>query len=340
MAKKVQKKKKGKVTPQPQEVRPKDFLDLIAPAAVKFNTDHYICGSMYHCTLALRSYPATTDGLALLQHLGEKSGVTLSIYARQVTTAEENGILHNAENKNRMARSSTNNMKQAVTAEGNLQDVAELIAAMRKNREPLIHCAVYIDLSARDPESLRVLREEVTAELIRSKLEADRLLLRQQDGFLSSNPMGRNIFKSQYERVLPAGSVANLYPFNYSGKTDPHGFYVGRDRYGSNIIVDLDRRAEDKTTASVLILGNSGQGKSYLLKLLLCNILEAGKSVICLDPEHELIDLCSSLGGCFIDLMSGQYQINLLEPKVWDVSGEDDPEAPATFRQKIGRAHV
>ena len=225
-------------------------------------------------------------------------------------------------------------MKQAVTAEGNLQDVAELIAAMRKNREPLIHCAVYIDLSARDSESLRILREEVTAELIRSKLEADRLLLRQQDGFLSSNPMGRNTFKSQYERVLPAGSVANLYPFNYSGKTDPHGFYVGRDRYGSNIIVDLDRRTEDKTTASVLILGNSGQGKSYLLKLLLCNILEAGKSVICLDPEHELIDLCSSLGGCFIDLMSGQYQINLLEPKVWDVSGEDDPEAPVTFRQK------
>ena len=334
MAKKIQKKKKGKATPQPQEVRPKDFLDLIAPAAVKFNTDHYICGSMYHCTLALRSYPATTDELALLQRLGEKSGVTLSVYARQVTTAEENGILHNAENKNRMARSSTNNMKQAVTAEGNLQDVAELIAAMRKNREPLIHCAVYIDLSARDSESLRILREEVTAELIRSKLEADRLLLRQQDGFLSSNPMGRNTFKSQYERVLPAGSVANLYPFNYSGKTDPHGFYVGRDRYGSNIIVDLDRRTEDKTTASVLILGNSGQGKSYLLKLLLCNILEAGKSVICLDPEHELIDLCSSLGGCFIDLMSGQYQINLLEPKVWDVSGEDDPEAPATFRQK------
>ena len=124
MPKKVQKKKKSKTAPQAQEVRPKDFLDLIAPAAVKFNTDHYICGSMYHCTLALRSYPATTEELALLRHLGEKSGVTLSIYTRQVTAAEENGILHNAENKNRMARSSTNNMKAAVTAEGNLQDVA------------------------------------------------------------------------------------------------------------------------------------------------------------------------------------------------------------------------
>ena len=40
MPKKIQKKKKGKTAPQAQEVRPKDFLDLIAPAAVKFNTDH------------------------------------------------------------------------------------------------------------------------------------------------------------------------------------------------------------------------------------------------------------------------------------------------------------
>ena len=334
MPKKVQKKKKGKPQVKTPEPRPKDFLDLVAPNAVKFNTDHYICGSAYHCTLALRSYPTTTEELALLRHLGEKSGVTLSIYTRQVSAAEEDKIIHNAENKNRMDRSSTTNMKQTVTAEANLQDVVALIETMRKNKEPLIHCAVFIDLSAKDPESLRTLREEVTSELVRSRLSADRVLLRQREGFLASNPAGHNVFGTQFERVLPASSVANLYPFNYSGKTDPQGFYVGRDRYGSNIIVDLDRRAEDKTTASVLILGNSGQGKSYLLKLLLCNILEAGKSAICLDPEHELVDLCANLGGCFIDLMSGQYRINPLEPKVWDLDGDDDPEAPEAFRQK------
>ena len=334
MAKKVQKKKKGRAQPKVPETQPKDFLDLIAPAAVKFNTDHYTCGSMYRCTLALRSYPTTTEELALLRRLGEKSGVTLSVYARQVTAAEEDRILHNAENKNRLDRSSTNSMKQAVTAEANLQDVADLIATMRKNREPLIHCAVFLDLAARDQEGLLDLREEVLSELTRSKLGADRLLLRQQDGFLSANPMGRNAFKSQYERVLPASSVANLYPFNYSGKTDPRGFYIGRDRYGSNIIVDLDRRGPDKTNASVLILGNTGQGKSYLLKLLLCNLLEAGKTVLCLDPEHELVDLCAQLGGCFIDLMGGAYRVNPLEPKLWDLGGDDDPAAPAAFRQR------
>ena len=335
MAKKVQKKTNKRVPSKPSEPRVKDFLDLIAPTAVKFNTDHYICGGTYRCTLALRSYPASTEELALLRRLGEKSGVTLHIYNRKVSVAEEDKIIHNAENKNKLDRGSTSSMKQAVTAEANLQDVAALIASMRKNSEPLIHCAVFIELSARDPDSLRALRDEVTSELIRSKLGADRPLLRQREGFLSSNPAGRNTFGSQFERVLPAKSVANLYPFNYSGKTDPNGFYIGRDRYGSNIIVDLDRRTDDKTTANVLILGNSGQGKSYLLKLLLCNILESGKSAICLDTEHELVDLCSNLGGCFIDLMSGQYRINPLEPKLWDDGSEgDDPDAPAAFRQK------
>ena len=335
MAKKAQKKTNKRAPAKPSEPRVKDFLDLIAPTAVKFNTDHYICGGTYRCTLALRSYPASTEELALLRRLGEKSGVTLHIYNRKVSVAEEDKIIHNAENKNKLDRGSTSSMKQAVTAEANLQDVAALIASMRKNSEPLIHCAVFIELSARDPDSLRALRDEVTSELIRSKLGADRLLLRQREGFLSSNPAGRNTFGSQFERVLPAKSVANLYPFNYSGKTDPNGFYIGRDRYGSNIIVDLDRRTDDKTTANVLILGNSGQGKSYLLKLLLCNILESGKSAICLDTEHELVDLCSNLGGCFIDLMSGQYRINPLEPKLWDDGSEgDDPDAPAAFRQK------
>ena len=333
MAKKQIKRKK-KATLKPEAVPPKDFLDMIAPAAVKFNTDSYILGGAYHCTLALRGYPTTTEELALLRHLGEKSGVTLHIYARRVTAAEENAILHNATNKSRMERGNTNDMKQSITAEANLQDVAALITTMHRNREPLVHCAVFIELSARDSDSLRTLRDDVTAELTRSKLNADRVLLRQREGFLASNPAGSNVFGSLYERVLPASSVANLFPFNYSGKNDPNGFYVGRDRYGSNIIVDLDRRAEDKTTASVLILGNSGQGKSYLLKLLLCNILESGKSALCLDPEHELIDLCANLGGCFADLMSGQYIINPLEPKLWDTDGEDDPEAPAAFRQR------
>ena len=99
MAKKKQKKKKRMAQAKVPEPHPKDFLDLIAPSAVRFNTDHAVCGDLYRCTMALRSYPATTEELALLRNLGEKSGVTLRIYTRKVTSAEEEKILHNAENK-------------------------------------------------------------------------------------------------------------------------------------------------------------------------------------------------------------------------------------------------
>lgn len=333
MAKKPQKKKKAAAKAKP-EYKPKDFLDMIAPTAVRFNTDHYILGSTYRCAMAIRSYPPSTEELALLRHLGEKSGVTLRVYTRKVTPTEESAILHNASNKSRMERSNTDNLKQSVTAEANLQDVVTLITTMQRNQEPLVHCAVFIELSTWSLDALLVLKDEVNAELTRAKMAADNLLLRQREGFIAVNPAGFNVFGSQFERVLPASAVANLYPFNYSGKTDPKGFYIGKDKFGSNILVDMERRAEDKTTGSALILGNSGQGKSWLLKLLICNILESGKSVIAFDPEHELADMAHNLGGSFVDLMGGQYRINPMEPKLWDADGEDDPDAPATFRQK------
>ncbi len=53
-----------------QEPLPKDFLDVIAPGAVKFNTDHYILGNSFRTVFALRGYPTSTEELALLQHLG------------------------------------------------------------------------------------------------------------------------------------------------------------------------------------------------------------------------------------------------------------------------------
>lgn len=318
---------------EPENVRIQEFLDMIAPSVVKFNTDHFICGNTFRCVWALREYPTATDEQAILRHLGEKDGVTLRIYTRHVTPVEEKKIISNAANKNRMSSQNTNDLQQTVMAESNLQDVATIVAQAHRNREPFLHCAVYIELSAHDYDQLKLLQTEVMTELIRSKLNVDRLMLRQQQGFQCVMPSGWNVFRDQFERVLPASSVANLYPFNYSGKTDANGFYVGRDKFGSNVLVDFNRRADDKTNANILILGNSGQGKSYLLKLILCNLRESGMNICALDPEMEYEDLTNNLGGCFIDLMSGEFIINVLEPKTWDENGSpEDRDAPQTFR--------
>lgn len=320
-------KKQKELTPTKiEEIRTKDFFDCILPGTVKFFADHYILGDSYRCVWAVREYPPSTEEQAILSQLADRNGVTLRIYHRLVESIEQRKIIQNATRRNKM-KSTGNDMNDTIEAEGNLKDVVELLANLRKNREPLLHCAVYIELKAKSMDALKELQSDISMELTRSKISLDRLTLRQKEGFLSVLPIGSNQFGAQYERVLPASSVANLYPFNFSGKTDPQGLYIGRDKFGTNILADFDRRAEDKTTSNILILGNSGQGKSYLLKLIITNIRESGKHIICLDPEGEYKELCDGLGGCYIDFLSGEYTINPLEPKAWSeqaASGSDN----------------
>lgn len=327
--------KKKKVINE-EEVHVQEFLDMISPSVIRFYSEYFICGNTHRCVWALREYPTATEEQALLRYLGEKDGLTLHVYARQVTPAEEKKIIGNAANKNRMKQGNTQDLQQSITAQSNLQDVMDLIANMHRSREPLIHCAVYLELMANDYEALKLLQTETLTELVRSKLNVDRLVLRQKEGFHAVMPSGKDMFKEQFERVLPATSVANLFPFNYSGKTDPHGIYLGADKFGSNIIVDFNRRSDDKTNANILILGNSGQGKSYLLKLILCNLREQGYNLINLDPEQEYGTLTRNLGGTYIDMMSGRYIINVLEPKQWateDDEEEKDDEVPKAFTE-------
>ena len=324
--------KRKKLTSEQIEMqRAQDFFDRAVPHEIRFFADHYICGNSYRSCWAVTEYPPTTEEQAILSHLADRDHVTLRIYNRLVTSMEQRKILQQAMRKNHLL-TTTDDVTENVKAEENIHDTVELMAELRRNKEPLLHTAVFIELKASDLDRLHELQAEIQMELTRARINVDRLLLRQKDGFLSVLPTGTNQFGVQFERIIPASSAANLYPLNYSGKTDEHGFYLGKDKYGSSLVVDFDKRTDDKTNSNMLILGNSGQGKSYLMKLLLCNLRESGKAILCLDPEDEYRDLCENLGGTYMDMLSGEYMINPLEPKSWG-DGERSAEEPETFRK-------
>ncbi len=303
-----------------EQVKIRGFLDLCSPSVLKFYPDYYICGNAFRSVWAIREYPTKTDETALLRHLGDRSGITLRIYTRAVSSVEEKKIFANATSVNLMNRNS-GDVRREVVAQENMKDIVRLMATAHSERELFLHCAVFIDISAPSQEKLKAMQADVEAELTRSKIAVDKLFLRQKEGFESVQPCGKNRFGIQFERVLPAASTANLYPFNYSGKADPEGFYIGYDKYGSNLFIDFRRKTADKTNSNILILGNSGEGKSYLMKLLLCNTRESGMDIVCLDVESEYADLTENLGGCYIDLMEGRYLLNVLEPKRWEEGG-------------------
>lgn len=328
----LKRKKRGE---EQSGIAVKDFLDMILPGVVKFSNDHYICGDTYRCVWAIREYPPSTTEQAILSRLGDKSNITLRIYNRQVDHMEQNKIIQNAARRNKLMSGGTD-LQETITAESNLKDVIQLLANLRKNGECLLHCAVFLELKAPSMQKLKELQSDVLMEMARAKITIDRLNLKQKEGFLSVMPFGSNQFGTQFERVLPSSAVANLYPFNYSGKTDPHGFYLGKDKFGTNILTDFDRRSGDKTNSNILILGNSGQGKSFLLKGIVSNLRESGKSVILMDAEAEYQELTNALGGCYLDFMTGQYVINPLQPMKWEGDADreqDDDKTPETFRK-------
>ncbi len=315
--------------PETDSMAIKEFLDMIMPSVLNFHQDYFVCGNTYRSVWAIREYPTVTESTALLRQLGEMDGVTLRIYTRPVTPYEENKVLEHAERKNKNSITNSRSIRATVAATENLSDVATLSSQQHKTKQSLIHCAVFIELIANSYKDLTELKQRMISFFARSKITYDKLILMQKEGFKSIMLTGSNQFKSQFERILPSSSVANLYPFSYSGKTDPDGMFIGRDVNGSNIIVNFDRRSRDKTNGHILILGNTGEGKSYLLKLIITNFRQMGKKFFILDPDDEYKDLTLKLKGCYIDMMAGIYCINVLEPRLWTVEPEEDEQEAA-----------
>ncbi|MEE5994867.1 MAG: type VI secretion protein, partial [Oscillospiraceae bacterium] len=218
-------KKKTKAEKQ-KIISVKKYFDRISPDVLRFWTDHYICGNFYKSVWVISEYPPTTEETAILAHLADKNGVTLRIYNRLVDNMEQRKIVQQAMRKNHMMTTVTD-VNENIKAQDNINDVLELLSELRRNKEPLLHTAVFIELKASTEEKLRELQSDVQMELTRSRITVDKLLMRQKEGFLSILPCGRNWFGTEFERILPASSTANLLPLNYSGKTDEKGFVIG-----------------------------------------------------------------------------------------------------------------
>ena len=82
---------------------------------------------------------------------------------------EQRKIIQNATSRNRL-KSGGNDVSETIEAEGNLQDVIELLPTSAKTKEPLLHCSVFIELKSKSMESLKELQTDIAMELTRSKI--------------------------------------------------------------------------------------------------------------------------------------------------------------------------
>ena len=153
-------KKKELSEEQLEIVEAKDFFDRTMPGVIRFYTDHYICGNFYKSCWAVTEYPPSTEETAILAHLADRNGVTLRIYNRLVTSMEQRKIVQQAMRKNHMM-TTVNDVNESIKAQDNINDVVELISELRRNKEPLLHTAVFIELKASSEDRLKELQAGV-----------------------------------------------------------------------------------------------------------------------------------------------------------------------------------
>ncbi len=60
---------------------------------------------------------------------------------------EQRKIVQQAMRKNHMM-TTTNDVNESIKAQDNINDVVELLSELRRNKEPLLHMAVFIELKA------------------------------------------------------------------------------------------------------------------------------------------------------------------------------------------------
>ena len=134
---------------------------------------HYVCGFYYACSACvdfktaffvflqlrgigrlsyiflplIKTIWSVVVSQALLSQLSDKAGVTLWFCNRLVEPLEQRKIIQDAARKNTM-QSTSNDVNETIQASENLQDVVEMLSNLRKNKEPLLHSSIFIELKA------------------------------------------------------------------------------------------------------------------------------------------------------------------------------------------------
>lgn len=115
-------------------------------------------------------------------------------------------------------------------------------------------------------------------------------------------------------KEVPSEAFGAGFPFNYVSLDDERGQYLGTSSSGGNILFDpyhLDNLY--RNFYNTVILGQTGFGKSTLLKKIMMDIASKGYYIRGFDKSGEFTDLIKLLGGTIIKLDGSEGRINVLE---------------------------
>lgn len=195
------------------------------------------------------------------------------------------------------------------------EDAYDLSSRVARGEGKLFRVGLYLTIHA---PTERALADEAAA--LRSLaasllLDAKHTTYRALQGWVSTLPMGLDLIGMR--RTFDTSALSAAFPFTSpdlpaadpTSVAAPSGVLYGYN-VGSQGLVHWDRFGDGMHNHNSVILGRSGAGKSYLVKLELLRSLYRGIEIAVVDPEDEYARLAAAVGGTYVHLGAAGVRLN------------------------------
>ncbi len=282
--------------------------DLIAPSYIEVDFNHLKIDDKYYRTLYVVGYPRYVSANWLYSLITFDHPLYISMY---IYPTETKGVLDDLKKKiAEMEATIENDIKAGKVVDPSVQvaldDALALQAELAKGAERFFQFGLYITIPADSLEDLNQKTKEVDSLLSSIMIVAKQATLEMEEGFKSTLPMFYD--KLAVWRNMDTTSLSTTFPFATASLTRNEGILYGINLHDGSLII-FDRFTLENTNS--VILGKSGGGKSFLVKLESLRLLATGVDVIIIDPENEYKKLAETVGGEFVEFsLSSPYKIN------------------------------
>jgi len=295
--------------------------DIIAPSFIEVDFNHLKIDDRYYRTLYVVGYPRYVSANWLYPLITFDHPLYISMY---IYPTETKGVLEDLKRKiAEMEATIENDIKAGKVVDPSLQvaldDALALQAELAKGAERFFQFGFYITIPAETKEELDQITKQVDSVLSSMLIIAKQATLQIEEGFKSTLP----IFYDKLEvwRNMDTTSLALAFPFSTASLTRNEGILYGINQHDGSLII-FDRFTLEN--ANSVILGKSGGGKSFLVKLESLRLLMMGVDVIIIDPENEYQKLASSVGGEFVVFSpTSSYKINPFDLAITETTADE-----------------
>lgn len=279
-----------------------DFMDLVTPLKINESISSLKFDDEEIQLLSIKNYPLFIEH-GFLDRIINLSNVKASVTINE--SIEQYKLLNvlNSSFKAVLADyNSSKNLSDVTEMQSLMSNYKLLIEQISANDEKIKEVSIVLAISG-DKKTREELVKTIkrNAELYQIKVDVPKL--RQYEAWQSYDLTDKS-FKD-YAMYLPTITLASTFFFTENYHNDTTGYLIGEDSaYGLPIFFDPFYLSKDRTSHNIGVIGTSGSGKSYLLKLLITNEFARGTKMFLFDIENELQKLCQRCRGEYIDLSS------------------------------------